>query len=680
MNEQRGVFVEHTGIVLELDAAMHFRLRHSPEGAVVAEGRTEVESGGQVLDEFALDAQEIHEQAETDLGQAERFTISGVAELPGGGRLRRTLIVDAYPHWPGALILRAEYENLSDGPVTLDRLADTTLQLDSSRTQPELQPYAFWSLQGAAVEWGQDFAFPLSSSFSRDNYLGHLEGAEGGGIPLVYLWNREGGVALAHIEPVPQLWYMPVQAAGQKGASMALENRAGLTLAPGERFQSVRTLLSVHRGDFYGPLALYADLLAAQGLAPAEPNAEDYAPAWCSWGYEFDVTAQEVLGVIPKLKELGLTWATLDDRWFDAYGDWNPRADTFPGGEEEMRAMVAALHEAGLYAQLWWYPLAVEDGVGEYDSHTYRLSDVVKAHPDWLCRNADGSVARNNRGLAILDPAIPAVQEYTVALTRHFIEDWGFDGLKLDNIYFVPPCYASPYHERPEDSVEAFAEVYRLIQQTTRELKPYSVTQICPCGTPPTFSLLPYYDQAVTADPVNSAQVRQRIKFYKALLGPRAAVFADHVELSDGGTDFASALGTGGIPGTKFIWPEDAALRSRLEEWQGLSPEREALWKRWFDLYQQYRLAEGDYLDLYDLAYDVPEGHVVRKDDRLYYAFYASGENGKFEGTLELRGLEERSYRLTDYVNGRDLGIVQGPQAALDAAFEGSLLIEALPR
>jgi hypothetical protein len=76
----------------------------------------------------------------------------------------------------------------------------------------------------------------------------------------------------------------------------------------------------------------------------------------------------------------------------------------------------------------------------------------------------------------------------------------------------------------PEDSVEAFAEVYRLIQQTTRELKPYSVTQICPCGSPPTFSLLPYYDQAVTADPGNSAQVLQRIKFYKALLGPRAAV------------------------------------------------------------------------------------------------------------------------------------------------------------
>ena len=81
--------------------------------------------------------------------------------------------------------------------------------------------------------------------------------------------------------------------------------------------------------------------------------------------------------------------------------------------------------------------------------------------------------------------------------------------------------------------------------------------QICPCGTPITFSLLPYTDQTVTADPTSSAQIRQRVKFYKALCGPRAAVFADHVELSDHGLDFASEIGVGGVPSTKFIWPDD---------------------------------------------------------------------------------------------------------------------------
>lgn len=678
-SDERSITLEHAGIVLELDSDMHFRFGRPQAETTVTDGWVEVESGGEVLHQFALEAGAVQrEQVTTDLGQTQRLTVSGVAELHDV-QLRRTLTVDAYAEWPNALILEDRYQNLSDVPVTLDRVADPVLQLDSWHTDPAFPPNQFWSFQGAAVEWGQDFAFFLPSFFSRDNYLGHLDGAEGGGIPLVYVWNQQMGVALAHIEPVPQLWYMPVEAEARQGVHIALEDREPVVIPPGGYVKGLRTLVSVHEGDFYEPLALYAALLAAQGLHPAETNSEDYAPAWCSWGYEFDVQPEEVLGVLPKLQELGIRWVTLDDRWFDTYGDWNPRRDTFPAGETEMRGMVEAIHEAGLYAQIWWYPLAVEDGTGRYDSHDYQVADIVQEHPDWLCRHADGSVARNNRGLAILDPAVPGVQEYMVDVTRRFIDDWGFDGHKLDNVYSVPPCYGSPFHERPEDSLGAFAEVYRLIHETTRSLKAHSVTQVCPCGTPPTFSLLPHYDQAVTADPTSSVQVRRRIKFYKALLGPRAAVFADHVELSDGGMDFASAVGTGGVPGTKFVWPEDETVRARLMEWHGLEPQWEPVWSKWFALYNQYRLSEGDYLNLYDIAYDVPEGHVIRKGNRLYYAFYTGETQDHFDGIVEVRGLEGRAYRLVDYVNEEDLGIVEGPVATLDLEFEGSLLIVAAP-
>jgi alpha-galactosidase len=82
------------------------------------------------------------------------------------------------------------------------------------------------------------------------------------------------------------------------------------------------------------------------------------------------------------------------------------------------------------------------------------------------------------------------------------------------------------------DSVYAMSEVYKTIFQTTRALKPDSVTQSCPCGTPPSLAWFRYMDQAVTADPVGSVQVRRRIKMYKAILGPRAAVYGDHVELT----------------------------------------------------------------------------------------------------------------------------------------------------
>jgi len=120
-------------------------------------------------------------------------------------------------------------------------------------------------------------------------------------------------------------------------------------------------------------------------------------------------------------------------------------------------------------------------------------------------------------------------------------------------------------------------------------------------------------------------------------------------------------------------------VQARLREWHGLDPQRQALWSRWFALYYQYRLSEGEYLNLYDIAYDVPEGHVIRKGDHLYYGFYTPEADDHFDGVIELRGLEGRTYRLSDYVNGQDLGTVKGPTATLDVAFEGSLLIVAVP-
>ena len=607
------------------------------------------------------------------------WRIEANCETPANCRLQQTIRIQRSPHWANAFILQAAVENRGSQPVKIDRLTCPSVRLGDwlTEAEPGARP---WTFQGAAVSWGQDFAFPLPHEFMRDNFLGHLNNAEGGGIPLLYFWNQRVGLALAHIEPEPKDWYMPVSVDSIDGVTAGLELRQERELLPGEAVSGLATLFSIHQGDFFSPLSLYRETLAERGLLPAPPDPEDYAPAWCSWGYEFDVLPSEITGVLPVLKELGIHWLTLDDRWFDRYGDWNPRADTFPGGEAQMREMVDALHQAGSYAQLWWYPLAVEDGVGGWESHAYGTADILHAHPDWLILNEDGSPARNDRGLAVLDPAIAEVQDYISAQTRRFILDWGFDGHKLDNIYSVPACYNPAHrHSRPQQSTEALATVYRIIHEITRTCKPYSVTQICPCGTPPTISLLPYMDQAVTADPTSSAQIRQRIKFYKALLGPRAAVFADHVELSDGGIDFASEIGTGGVPATKFIWPPDPGLSSRLKEWWALTGEKQQSMKRWLAIYSQYHLSDGEYLNLYDLAFDYPEGHAIRKENNIYYAFYVESLDGVYNGQVILRGLGSGKYQLRDYVRNQPLGFVQGTEASLEVRFQGSLLLEASP-
>jgi alpha-galactosidase len=595
----------------------------------------------------------------------------------GGGQLVRVSATVSEVGHPEARRIDWTVTNAGPDTISFDGIAAPLLFLDKAAF-PVKQP--IWTLQGAAMQWGQDFAFPLGEGFSRDNFLGHLQDAEGGGIPLTYFWNQEIGLALMHVEPSPKDWYMPVVSDGD-GIKAAFEVRRRIELQPGERLCSLPVVLSVHTGDFFEPLTLYRELLAAQGVRSPDPIPASFEPAWCSWGYEFDIRPEEMTGVLPVLARLGIRWLTLDDRWFDAYGDWKPRHDTFPNGVRDMRRMNDAIHQAGAFCTIWWYPLCVEDGHGAWDSHPYGMARLFEEHPDWVILDADGSVARNNRHLAMLCPALPAVRDHVAELTRRFIADWGFDGHKLDNIYTIPACHnPSHHHARPEESTEAMAEAYRVIFETTRLLRPDSVTQICPCGTPITHHLLPYTDQTVTADPTSSAQIRQRIKFYKALAGPHVAVFADHVELSNGGVDFASEIGAGGVPGTKFVWPEDPDVKRRLKEDWSLTPEKEALWQKWFGLYNLHRPAAGEYLNQYDLAFDRPEAHAIRKGERLYYAFYTEKPTDRFAGRVVLRGLGPRHYRLLDYVNDRDLGTAEGPHdVSLEVAFEGSLLLAAIP-
>jgi alpha-galactosidase len=451
----------------------------------------------------------------------------------------------------------------------------------------------------------------------------------------------------------------------------------------------------VYAGDFYEPLSTWSSAVEREGLAKPANNNENYAVSWCGWGYEFGVTPKQMLETIPKLKELGIHWATLDDGWFTNYGDWQPTTRAFPG--DALQKMVNDFHAQGMKVQLWWLPLAVEDGQYGYGGRKYVVSDVLKQHPDWPILDKNGKPARMARNLATLCPALPEVQAYYKQLTERFIRDWGFDGHKLDNIYSTPPCYNPKHHHKsPNDSIYAMGEVYKTIFETTRALKPDSVTQSCPCGTPPSLAWLRYMDQAVTADPVGSVQVRRRVKMYKALLGPRAAVYGDHVELTritkantddeqDVGEDFASTLGTGGVLGTKFTWPDYGPKFKNVY----LKSRKEAHWKQWINLYNDKMLSKGTFLNLYVYGYDVPEAYAIEKEGQLFYAFYAPAKPAdarskqpaqlSWSGEIELRGLDSKNYRVTDYVNGKDFGTVQGPTARLTVNFEDNLLLQASP-
>ena len=99
---------------------------------------------------------------------------------------------------------------------------------------------------------------------------------------------------------------------------------------------------------------------------------------------------------------------------------------------------------------------------------------------------------------------------------------------------------------REEEALQA--EVY----DTARSIKPDSMVEFCPCGTGYSFFTMPYMNMAVASDPESSWQIRLKGKTLKALMGGSIAYFGDHVDMSDGGDDFASTVGIGGVVGTNF--------------------------------------------------------------------------------------------------------------------------------
>ena len=107
-----------------------------------------------------------------------------------------------------------------------------------------------------------------------------------------------------------------------------------------------------------------------------------------------------------------------------------------------------------------------------------------------------------------------------------------------------------------------------------------------------------------------------------------------------------------------------------------LTPEHRKIFDKWIGIYKEKMLSRGEYLgDLYDIGFDLPETHAIRKGGEMYYAFFAR----HWSGPIELRGLQNRTYHIVDYVNHKDLGNVRGPQATISAEFDKHLLIEAQP-
>jgi alpha-galactosidase len=613
-------------------------------------------TAGKVWNQFLLTSQK-QDSVKDAFGAGKRLTVEGKA-----GTLVKKVSVTVYQDFPAMAFFDVQYVNT--GKTGLKVMSWTnnayTLDAQSASGQPE-----FWSYQSGSYEKRPNWVLPLRTHFEQENYQGMNASDYGGGTPIVDVWRRDAGMAVGHVETRPKLVSLPVSMPDSGHATMAVRFTRRSSLGPGESLQTFRTFVAVHQGDYFRTLVDYRRFMMKQGFQMASAPTDGFGPIWCAWGYGRSVQPKQVYETLPTAKRLGFKWVTLDDGWQNNVGDWALDPKKWPRGDADMKALVDRIHQEGFKAQLWWSPLsAVPD------------SALLRDHPDYALLTLNGARRKVSWWNSdYLCPADSRVVEYHKALVRKILVDWGFDGLKLDgqDMNGVPACYnPAHHHAHPEDSVEALPDFFRAIYDTAQAVKPGALVEFCPCGTAYSFFTMPHFNMSVASDPEGSFQVRSKAKTLKALMGDDVPFFGDHVELSDGGNDFASTVGVGGVVGTQFVLPSLVQKKSRSV----LTPEREQEFEKWLRIYREKMLSRGQYLgQLYDIGFDLPETHVIRKDAVYYYAFFAK----QWKGSVELRGLQDRRYSVVDYVRGTSLGSVSGPTAHLPVQFDQRLLIEVKP-
>ena len=641
------VGIGDTSITLDFDDRLRSRValngvrvtRFDASEALLLRDRT--------IDSFTFRRHRIHHFRHPRHGRAVRVTLQGDSREG----VRKTVSLTSFRRLGAMTVLDVHYDNLSGRALQVTGWRNAAHELLQ-------KPGGFYTFSGSTHEDRRDWVQRVTDGFKQENSLGMDASDYGGGTPMATVWRRDAGLSVGHVERVARILCMPVRKTDD-GASIAVEGRTVRTLKPGQRLTTDTTFLTAHPGDHFVPLQQYRDYMGDIGLhAPRVPESA-FAPIWCAWGYERDFTVEQVVATLPKVRELGLEWAGLDDGWQTNEGDWDINREKFPRGEADMRAFTHRVRSAGLLPRLWWAPLAADPE-----------SNLFKERPDMLLLDRDGNMQEVTWWDAYtLCPAYQPTVDYFVRQVKRFIGDWGYQGLKIDGQHLnaVTPCYNPEHqHARPEESTEGLARFWRAVHQAAQEADPKALIELCPCGTAFAFHNLPYVDQYPASDPLSSYQVRHKGKTMKALMGRGSSYVGDHVELSDGGKDFASSYGVGAVLSTKFTYPDGPG--------NVLTPKKEALWRKWIDLYKENMLSTGTYRgELYDIGFDKPEAHVVAKGETLHYAFYAP----EWRGDVELRGLGRGRYRLTDPFKGVSLGTVDAQHNAVTLAFEKVQLIVA---
>lgn len=595
--------------------------------------------------------------------------------------------------YKNVIIYKASLLNKTGGDVELLTNVLANFVVDAKNYGAD-SSYKFWSFQGESSGYRLDWIMPVTKTFGRENYQGMNAPDYGGSIPMVDLWAKKCGVAVASLSMQPELISFPVRVLSDNNVSLQIKDSVKNIIKANSEKTFPEFAIITHTGDYFNPMALYSLMMQKRGLTFGKAPKSALEPEWCAWGYMRDFNKNQIIATLKTVKDIGFKWVTIDDGWQNFDGDWQIDKNKFPGGEKEFKALIDTIHSMGFKVRLWWVPYETHDSSYNPSHYPQRLkeygmkfqSQIALSKPEWFILDKNQNrVQVSWWNSYLMCPALDEVKDHFKKFVTKAITEWKLDGFKIDgqNMNAVPQCY-NPLHKHklPEDACTAVPGFFKVVYETALKLKPDFVVQLCPCGCDFSLYNLPYTNQTVGSDPESPFQVRSKGKTFKALFGNIGSYSGDHVELTARkwnpetqktdifqSEDFASTIAVGGVPASKFTSPAVAQVDTTLM----LTAEKEQYWKKWIGIYNYEKMSEGEYKNLYDIAFDIPETHVIKKGKTFYYSMFYKGH---FSGEVEFRGLDEKNYKLVDVVNGKSFGTVSRKNPKAVVSFDSYIILK----
>jgi uncharacterized lipoprotein YddW (UPF0748 family) len=162
-------------------------------------------------------------------------------------------------------------------------------------------------------------------------------------------------------------------------------------------------------------------------------GAGEWRAMWAySWGSGFlnatqttnminTLSANNYNVIVPEVRKAG-----------DAYYNsaYEPQATNVASGYDALADMITKAHAANIEVHPW----IVTYRIWNTGFPAPPASHIFAQHPDWLMTDNTGNVLEGSN--YYLDPGIPAVQDYVVAVAMDIVNNYDVDGLNLDYIRY----------------------------------------------------------------------------------------------------------------------------------------------------------------------------------------------------------------------------------------------------